>query len=48
MEVYVGPKFRTHVARPDPPRNDELLEWCRRWAAAGFIGKAMGNLSVRH
>jgi L-fuculose-phosphate aldolase len=48
MEVYVGTKFRTLVIRPDAPRNDELLQWCRRWAAAGFIGKAMGNLSVRH
>jgi len=48
MEVYVGTKFRTVAMRPDPPRNDELREWCRRWAAAGFIGKAMGNLSARH
>ena len=48
MEIYVGTKFRTVFARPDPPRNDELSEWCRRWAAAGFIGKAMGNLSARH
>jgi L-fuculose-phosphate aldolase len=48
MEVYVGTKFRTVFFRPDPPRNDELLEWCRRWAVAGFIGKAMGNLSARH
>jgi L-fuculose-phosphate aldolase len=48
MEIYVGTKFRTVTMRPDPPRNDELLEWCRLWAAAGFIGKAMGNLSARH
>jgi L-fuculose-phosphate aldolase len=48
MEVYVGTKFRTVFFRPDPPRNDELIEWCRRWSAAGFIGKAMGNLSARH
>jgi ribulose-5-phosphate 4-epimerase/fuculose-1-phosphate aldolase len=48
MEVYVGTKFRTVYFRPDPPRNDELLEWCRRWSATGYIGKAMGNLSTRH
>jgi ribulose-5-phosphate 4-epimerase/fuculose-1-phosphate aldolase len=50
MEVYIGTKFRTVVMRPDPPRDEvsaELLEWCRRWAAAGYIGKAMGNLSAR-
>jgi len=41
MEVYVGTKFRTVALRPDPPRDAfgaELLEWCRRWAAAGYIG----------
>jgi len=51
MEVYVGTKFRTVALRSDPPRDAigaELLEWCRRWAAAGYIGKAMGNLSARH
>jgi ribulose-5-phosphate 4-epimerase/fuculose-1-phosphate aldolase len=48
MEVYVGTKFRTVTMRSDVPRNDELLQWCRRWSAAGFIGKAMGNLSARH
>src|SRR5437867_10229870 len=50
MEVYVGTKFRTVSMRPDSPTDGvsaELLEWCRRWAAAGFIGKAMGNLSAR-
>jgi ribulose-5-phosphate 4-epimerase/fuculose-1-phosphate aldolase len=48
MEIYVGTKFRTITMRPDVPRNDELVQWCRRWSAAGFIGKAMGNLSTRH
>ena len=51
MEVYVGTKFRTVALRFDPPCDAisaELLEWCRRWAAAGYIGKAMGNLSARH
>jgi ribulose-5-phosphate 4-epimerase/fuculose-1-phosphate aldolase len=48
MEIYVGTKFRTVFFRPDPPHNEVLREWCRRWSAAGFISKAMGNLSCRH
>ncbi len=49
-EVYVGTKFRTEFARGEPtahPGTAEFLEWCRRWAAAGWIGTAMGNLSFR-
>jgi L-fuculose-phosphate aldolase len=47
VEVYVGTKFRTEFARSEPATNEELLKWCRQWAAAGYIGKAMGNLSCR-
>lgn len=50
MEVYIGTKFRTIALRPDPPREPaalELIEWCRKWSAAGYIAKAMGNLSAR-
>jgi L-fuculose-phosphate aldolase len=49
-EVYVGTKFRTVFARREPSRAAgaaEFLKWCRQWAAAGWIGKAMGNLSFR-
>jgi ribulose-5-phosphate 4-epimerase/fuculose-1-phosphate aldolase len=49
-EQYVGIKFATVFLRGEPtsdPRAAELLDWCRRWAAAGWIGKAMGNLSCR-
>jgi L-fuculose-phosphate aldolase len=49
-EQYVGSKFATVVARREPPgdaRVAELLEWCRQWARAGWIGPAMGNLSFR-
>ena len=49
-EQYVGTKFRTVFARREPAlpgAGAEFLEWCRRWAAAGYIDKAMGNLSFR-
>ena len=49
-EVYVGTKFQTRFVRREPPLAagaGELLAWCRRWAAAGWIAKATGNLSCR-
>ena len=49
-EVYVGPKFQTVFVRRQLPADDrlgELLAWCRRWAQAGWIAKATGNLSFR-
>ena len=49
-EIYIGTKFRTEFARREPSRteaSEEFLEWCRRWSEAGWIGKAMGNLSFR-
>ena len=49
-EVYVGTKFQTIFVRRQPPaaaQAEELLAWCRQWAAAGWIAKATGNLSCR-
>ena len=49
-EVYVGTKFQTtfiHRHAPTDERTGELLAWCRRWAQAGWIAKATGNLSFR-
>jgi len=49
-EGYVGTKFRTVFAGHEPPRDarlDELVNWCRRFARLGIVGKAMGNLSFR-
>lgn len=49
-EGYIGVKFRTVFERHEPPHDkcvEELIQWCRRFAAMGFIGKAMGNLSAR-
>jgi ribulose-5-phosphate 4-epimerase/fuculose-1-phosphate aldolase len=49
-EGYVGIKFRVVYASRNPPQNDQLsqlIDWCRRWAALGLTGKAMGNLSFR-
>jgi len=49
-EVYVGPKFQTIFTRRQSPTDErlpELLSWCRQWAQAGWIAKAVGNLSYR-
>ena len=49
-EVYVGTKFETIFIRRQSPtdeRTGELLTWCRQWAHAGWIAKAVGNLSCR-
>ena len=49
-EVYVGTKFQTRFVRRQPPTDGhtgELLGWCQRWAQAGWIAKATGNLSCR-
>ena len=49
-EVYVGTKFQTIFIHRQPPadaRTVELLTWCRQWAHAGWIAKAVGNLSCR-
>ena len=47
-EQFVGTKFRTVFARGEAAGGEELVKWCRRWAAVGYIGKAMGNLSCRN
>ena len=49
-EGYVGTKFRTVFEDHQPPRDariDELVNWCRRFAQLGIVGKAMGNVSFR-
>ena len=49
-EGYVGTKFQTLFASREPPRDarlDELVNWCRRFAQLGIVGKAMGNVSFR-
>jgi len=49
-EGYVGTKFQTVFASHEPPcdtRLDELVNWCRRFASLGIVGKAMGNVSFR-
>jgi L-fuculose-phosphate aldolase len=49
-EVYTGTKFdsiRVQPAVPCHPLADRLIHWCRRFAALGLAGKAMGNLSFR-
>ena len=49
-EVYVGTKFQTVFIRRQPLTDNqtgELLAWCRHWAQAGWIAKAVGNLSCR-
>ena len=49
-EVYVGTKFQTIFIRRQSPtdeRTGELLTWCQQWAQAGWIAKAVGNLSCR-
>ena len=49
-EVYVGTKFETVFIRRQSPTDDrtvELLAWCQKWGQAGWIAKAVGNLSFR-
>lgn len=49
-EVYTGTKFDTIRVHAEPVRHplaERLLHWCRRFAALGLAGKAMGNLSFR-
>lgn len=50
VEGYDGVKFRTVYVRREPPASElvgELIHWCRRFAEAGLVGAAMGNLSAR-
>jgi len=50
-EVYVGTKFQTVFLRREPvlpEAGPEFLEWCRRWAAAGWIWEGDGELELSY